>query len=122
MTASKALFRHSACIASLVAATLTLPVAAQTADTSAAQEAPAASPAEADTGIETKAEYIHHEDEQTSIDEVRIGGETRSIRVQPKSGAPGYEISPAAPGRSGAVSDQNSQGNSGRSRWRILNF
>jgi hypothetical protein len=63
-------------------------------------------------------ERITHEDAGSRIDELRVGGQTRSIDVQPKNGAPAYEIAPqptadtAADGRS----------SSGRSRWRILSF
>lgn len=96
-----------------------MPAAAQTADATTSEPAPAeAQP----SGVEAKAEYIHHEDDQTRIDEVRIGGQTRSIKVQPKTGAPGYEISPTHPGQFGPNDGQNDQGNAGRSRWRILTF
>jgi hypothetical protein len=56
--------------------------------------------------VEQRTERIHVEDAAASIDELRIGGETRSIKVQPKGGMPAYEISP---------------GNGERS-WKILSF
>lgn len=65
-----------------------------------------------------KVERITHEDALSRIDELRVGGQTRSIDVTPKNGAPGYEIQPAR----GADSAGETPGNSGRSRWRILNF
>ena len=40
-------------------------------------------------------ERIHIEDSGSSIDEVRIGGETRSLTVQPKYDVPAYEIRPS---------------------------
>lgn len=68
---------------------------------------------------ETRAvERITHEDALSRIDEVRVGGETRSIDVKPKNGAAGYEIKPL----SGADNPTEGQGNTGRSRWRILSF
>lgn len=39
-------------------------------------------------------EVFHHEDNGSSIDELRVGGETRSVTVQPKANVPGYEIRP----------------------------
>ncbi|MFP8777557.1 hypothetical protein [Hydrogenophaga sp. RWCD_12] len=68
---------------------------------------------------ETKAiERISHEDALSRIEEVRVGGETRSIDVKPKNGASGYEIKPL----SGADNPSEGQGSTGRSRWRILSF
>lgn len=91
-----------------------LPALAQT---GAAKVAPAESvPLPAS---ETKAiERITHEDALSRIDEVRVGGETRSIDVKPKNGSAGYEIKPL----SGADNLTEGQGNTGRSRWRILSF
>ena len=67
-------------------------------------------------------ERITNEDALTRIDEVRVGGETKSIEVQPKNGAPAYQINPdtssSAPGEVGG----KRTGNAGRSSWRILNF
>lgn len=65
-------------------------------------------------------ERITHEDGLSRIDELRVGGETRSIQVQPKNGAPGYEIAPVPGGAD--LSDSNKKGSSGKSRWRIFNF
>jgi len=56
--------------------------------------------------IEQRAERIHVEDASTSIDELRVGGETRSIKVQPKGGMPAYEIAPS----------------NGERSWKILGF
>ena len=41
-----------------------------------------------------KVERIRHEDAGSVIDEVRYGGQTQSITVQPKANVPGYEIQP----------------------------
>lgn len=65
-----------------------------------------------------RVERITHEDALSRIDELRVGGQTRSIDVTPKNGAPGYEIQPS----SGAESASDAPGNGGRSRWRILSF
>ena len=90
---------------------------------SALAQAPAAPlpPADAPSasGIEQRAERIRHEDALTRGDELRVGGQTRSITVQPKNGAPAYEVAPATGGE-----DPNAarNGSSGKSRWRLLDF
>ncbi len=56
--------------------------------------------------VEQRTERIHVEDVGASIDELRVGGETRSITVQPKGGLPAYEVSPA----------------SGERNWKFLSF
>jgi hypothetical protein len=63
-------------------------------------------------------ERITHEDAGSRVDELRVGGQTRSIDVQPKNGAPAYEIAPL-PTVDTATEGRSS---SGRSRWRILSF
>ena len=56
----------------------------------------------------------------TRIEEVRVGGQTQSIDVQPKNGAPGYEITPLPAGAD--LTETQNKGSTGKSRWRILNF
>jgi len=119
MTARNAPFHRFARLTGLCAALACSPLWAQTTP----QEAPATSAPEASPqtgGIEAKTEYIQHEDAGSRIDEVRIGGQTKSIKVQPKNGAPGYEISPERGSES--FNDGGAQGTTGRSRWRILSF
>ena len=41
-----------------------------------------------------KIERIHLEDSGSTIDEVRYGGQTQSITVQPKAGVPEYQVQP----------------------------
>ena len=57
------------------------------------------------------------------IDEVRVGGQTQSIEVQPKNGAPAYQIT-TEPGVAPSDRDVAGQrtGTGGRSSWRILSF
>ena len=57
----------------------------------AAQEAPAD---RAEGRRNQKIERIHVEDSGSKVDELRVGGQTRQIVVQPKSRAPAYEIRP----------------------------
>jgi hypothetical protein len=60
----------------------------------------------APSGIEKRTERIIVEDGGSRIDELRIGGETRSISVQPKGRMPAYQIQPE----------------SGERSWKILGF
>lgn len=92
-----------------------LPALAQTAPTAP----PPAESAPLPAGQEKAIERITHEDALSRIDEVRVGGQTRSIAVQPKNGAPAYEVAPL-PAADTATEGQG--GSSGRSRWRVLSF
>lgn len=92
---------------------------AQTPSTAAPAEA---APAEsAPAARSERIERITHEDELSRIDELRVGGQTRSIEVQPKNGAPSYEIAPA-PGGADLTDSTTKSGSTGKSRWRIFNF
>ena len=55
---------------------------------------------------EQRVQRIRIEDDQTRIDEVRVGSETKSIQVQPKNGMPAYQVAPI----------------SGERSWKILGF
>ena len=49
-----------------------------------------------DKRIEQRTERIHLEDQGSTVDELRIGGQTRSITVQPAAGnMPSYEVLPS---------------------------
>lgn len=56
--------------------------------------------------VERRIERIQIEDSGTRIDELRVGGETKTITVQPKGGMPGYDVQPVTGARS----------------WKILGF
>ncbi|MBT9507163.1 hypothetical protein [Rhodoferax sp.] len=72
----------------------------------AAATLPQASPTGASNAVEKRTERIRVEDAGSRIDEVRVGGETRSINVQPKGGMPAYQIQPA----------------NGERTWKIVGF
>lgn len=66
---------------------------------------------------------IRIEDAGSRIDEVRVGGQTQSITVQPKTGVnvPAYEIKPSDSSRGAAPSSAN--GDTAGSRvWNVLKF
>ena len=73
-----------------------LPPAA--ANTTAQRETPAKA--------QPRIEHIHVEDAAARIDEVRVGGETQSITVQPKDGMPAYQVAPKT----------------GERTWKVLGF
>ncbi len=56
--------------------------------------------------VEPRVEHIQVEDSAARIDELRVGGETQSISVQPKSGMPAYQVEPKT----------------GERTWKVLGF
>ena len=73
---------------------------------------------------EKKIERIRIEDDATRIDELRYGGETQSIKVQPKFGAPEYQVVPrdAARQRLEVGRDNSGIGTSGQRVWNVFGF
>ena len=69
------------------------------------------------TTLEQKTERITHQDAGSRIDELRVGGETRSIEVQTNTNVPGYRVEPLHPAK-----PADGKTNAGQSSWRILNF
>ena len=66
-----------------------------------------------------KIEFIRIEDAGNRIDEVRVGSQTQSIRVQPKTNVPAYEV----PGNDMARNrDTDTREGSTGSRQRVWNF
>ena len=66
---------------------------------------------------------IRTEDASTRIDELRVGGETQSITVQPKAEGklPPYEVKPAEGAKGGAPSPSSGDTNGARV-WNLLKF
>lgn len=103
--------------------------AAQTAPQAAraASAEPAAAPVPAGPVIGARGEQIiqriRTEDAGSRIDEVRVGGQTQSITVQPKTGLkiPAYEVKPSDTANGAAPS--TSKGDTTGSRvWNVLKF
>ena len=67
-------------------------------------------------------QLIRTEDAGSRIDEVRVGGQTQSITVQPKVGnnLPAYEVKPANTAR--GVTPSNSSDTTGSRVWNVLKF
>jgi len=76
---------------------------------------PAESPAASRTPEPTTERIVHH-DAGSRIEELRVGGQTRSIEVETNSRVPGYRVQPIDPAQS-----PNKSG-AGKSSWRVLNF
>jgi len=67
-------------------------------------------------------ERIHVEDGGAKVDEVRYGGQTQSISVQPKANVPGYEVLPNDGGRERQGSAETSSGGNGPRVWNLMKF
>ena len=107
----------------LIAVTAALPLAVALAQTRAPQPAPAPeSTAPAGGGrAEQKIQRIHTEDAGSRIDELRVGGETQKITVQPKTRVPAYEVKPAE-GARGTPPASGSGDTNGSRVWNVLKF
>ena len=79
-----------------------------------------ASPAPQAGRPDQRIERIRHEDDGARIDELRVGGETRNITVQPKGGLPAYEITPDNANQQPGKTDHESA--SGQRGWKLFNF
>ena len=90
---------------------------AQNAASAAAAPARPARPARPDKKIER----IHTEDAGAKIDELRVGGETQQITVQPKTGGAAYEVKPAE-GARGTPPATGSGDTNGSRVWNVLKF
>lgn len=79
---------------------------------------PVAAPAAA---LEQRTERITHHDAGSRIEELRIGGQTRSIDVETNSSVPGYQVQPLDAAQPDASTGQPA-GKAGKSSWRVLSF
>ena len=105
--------------ASLIAAAIAALPLAQ-AQSSAPAVGEQAKPA-AETRPDKKIQRIRTEDAGTRIDELRVGGETQQITVQPKNGGAAYEVRPAEGARGTAPASSNNDTNGSRV-WNVLKF
>ena len=70
-----------------------------------------------------KVQRIQIEDEGARIDEVRYGGQTQSITVQPKANVPEYEIQPTDLARSRPADHRDGMsGATGQRVWNVFRF
>jgi hypothetical protein len=90
----------------------------------AAQTVPPAQPsAPADARKNQRVERIHIEDGGARIDELRYGGQTQSIVVQPKADVPEYEIQPTDLARSRPADKRDGMSSAtGQRVWNLFRF
>jgi hypothetical protein len=70
-----------------------------------------------------RVERIHVEDAGAKIDEVRYGGQTQSITVQPKANVPEYEIQPTDLARSRPADHRDGLSSAtGQRVWNLFKF
>ena len=85
--------------------------------------APGAPPVRDETTLDRatqRVDHIHVEDAGSRVDEVRAGGETKSITVQPKTAAPAYDVQPADVTR--PALPESGPGSAGQRTWKVLSF
>ena len=77
----------------------------------------------ADPRRNQKIERIRIEDNGARIDELRVGGQTQSITVQPKANVPGYEFQPSDLARSRPADHRDGLSSPSSQRvWNIMKF
>lgn len=69
-----------------------------------------------------RVERIHHQDAGSTIEELRYGGQTQSITVQPSADVPAYEILPEGGAYSRSPSRDGVPGPAGQRVWNVLKF
>lgn len=111
-----------------VTALTVLPLTAAVAQTpaSAALDAGAATQRVESTSLQPSRtnqtiERIRTEDQGSRIDELRVGGETQQITVQPKTGVAPYEVLRSEGARGNPPPSTNSDTNGSRV-WNVLKF
>lgn len=69
-----------------------------------------------------KIERIVVEDAGSRVDELRVGGETKSITVQPKAAVPAYEMLPSDLARSRPADRRDGMASGSQRVWNVLAF
>jgi hypothetical protein len=101
---------------------LLLPLLAWTA-VAAQTVPPAEAPAPAEPRKNQRIERLHVEDRGVRIDELRYGGQTQSIVVQPKGDMPEYESQPTDLARSRPADKRDGMSSAtGQRVWNVLKF
>ncbi|MBH2043804.1 MAG: hypothetical protein I8H87_09800 [Comamonadaceae bacterium] len=99
----------------------TTPAVAPQGNTDKREQLP--NPEQLDGRKNQRTERIHVEDEGSRVDELRVGGQTKSITVQPKTGdMPEYEVQSPDGERSRAGSRNGAETNTAPRVWNVLKF
>ena len=102
---------------SLIAA-LAIAVVAAVAPVAAAETEAAATPAAGEPAVR----HTVIEDGRARIDEVRVRGQLQRVTVDPKGGAPSYEIITGDGSRDLSEGTNTSRGATGKRVWNVLRF
>lgn len=102
-----------------------LALAQQTPEQPETPQEPQGTTAEPRQPVEQRIERIRIEDKGSTVEELRVGGETQSITVQPKANVPPYEVEPADGARKSGTQREGSESGSqggGTRKWNIKSF
>jgi hypothetical protein len=113
--------RHCFAAGLLGASAAAMPLTAAIAQTPAAAAQPASAAAPSPGGTDRTIQRIRNEDAGSRIDELRVGGETQQITVQPKAPVPAYEVKPAEGARGNAPASGSNDTNGSRV-WNVFKF
>ncbi|NDZ12426.1 hypothetical protein C7T35_07055 [Variovorax sp. WS11] len=117
MSSTPLLLARGALLAALACAAPLAAVHAQSAPPPDATQATPESPRS-----NQKIEHIRVEDSGARVDEVRYGGQTQSISVQPKANVPSYEVLPNNTGRDRQSQTETGGNGNGARVWNVLKF
>ncbi|HJS03861.1 MAG TPA: hypothetical protein VJ832_10300 [Variovorax sp.] len=117
MSSTPLLLARGALLAALACAAPLAAVHAQSAPPPGAAQAAPESPRS-----NQKIEHIRVEDAGARVDEVRYGGQTQSITVQPKANVPSYEVLPNNSGRDRQSQTETGGNGNGARVWNVLKF
>lgn len=99
------------------------PAASAPAEASTASAAPTAPAAPAALKGDQRIQHIHVEDSGSKVDEVRYGGHTQSVTVQPKgSQLPEYEVLSNDGSRARPLTLEGNNGPLGQRVWNVFKF
>jgi len=83
----------------------------------------AAVPAAPAAPIDQRIEHIEVIDSGARVNELRVGGETQNISVQPSNGMPAYEVVPANGARNRRIDERDGgSGSVGQRVWKLISF
>ena len=82
----------------------------------------AQTPAAPAAPIDQRIQRIEVQDSGARINELRVGGETQNITVQPSNGMPAYEVVPANGSRRAMDERDGGSGSVGQRVWKLLSF
>ncbi|MBT9511710.1 MAG: hypothetical protein IV104_05120 [Acidovorax sp.] len=115
---------HLLLLLGMASGTVFAQTSSQNAQQGATDKREALSNAEQPSGrTNQRTERIQVEDAGSRVDELRVGGQTQTISVQPKAGnLPGYEVQSPDGARSRAGSNSGAETTTAPRVWNVLKF